>query len=81
VSAYIDGVHVSKRQEKWAKAARRGAIPKEVNVIPQRAVGCPSVAGGGGWQSGGSMRAVSGAPLTVTTYTELKGLLEGVGRG
>jgi hypothetical protein len=36
------------------------------------AVGFPHRAGGGGRQSGGSMGAVSGAPLTGTTYTLYK---------
>jgi hypothetical protein len=69
--AYIDGADAPRRQEKRVKAASGSAIPEEVDTIPRRAVGCPSVAGGGGWQSGSSMGAVSGAPLTVTTYTKV----------
>lgn len=69
--AYIDGVVVSRRQEKLVKAARSGAIPKAVDAMPQRVVRLPQEAGGGDRQSGGSMAAVSGAPLTDTSDTEL----------
>jgi hypothetical protein len=70
VSAYIDGVACVEAAGEMGKSGETRRYPKDLDVIPQRAVGCPSVAGGGGWQSGGSMRAVSGAPLTVTTYTK-----------
>jgi hypothetical protein len=70
--AYIDGTDASRRQEKWVKAATGGAILKKVHTIPHREVRCPSAAGGSRRQSGGSMGAVSGAPLTVTTDTLIR---------
>jgi len=51
------------------KAARGGAIPDTVDAISQRAMVFPWTAGGSARQKDGSMGAVSGAPLTVTTYT------------
>ncbi|KAL2825284.1 hypothetical protein BDW59DRAFT_161764 [Aspergillus cavernicola] len=51
------------------KRREDGAIPKAVSAIPHMIRRSPSSAGGGGRQAGGSMAAVSGAPLTVTTDT------------
>ena len=60
--------------EKPRGSAVRAARPwntlvKTVDAIPQRAMVFPSMAGGKARQKRGSMGAVSGAPLTVTTYT------------
>jgi hypothetical protein len=63
------------QRQRWAgrgrhvKAARVHAILETAGAIPQRAMGCPSTAGGGGRQADGAMAAVSGAPLTVSSYT------------
>jgi len=52
------------------KAARGGAIPDTVDAISRRVIVFSPTAGGRARQKDGSMRAVSGAPLTVTTYTQ-----------
>jgi len=67
--AFIDAMDVLRRHVSSLKAARGGAIPDTVDAIPQRAMVFPSTAGGRARQKDGSMGAVSGAPLTVTTYT------------
>ena len=71
--AFIDTNHtmdVLRRHVSSLKAARGGAIPDTVDAIPQRAMVFPSTAGGRARQKHGSIGAVSGALLTVTTYTD-----------
>jgi len=72
--AFIDAMDVLRRHVSSLEAARGGAIPDTVDTIPQRAMVFPLTAGGRDRQKRGSIGAVSGAPLTVTTYTEKKAL-------
>jgi 6-phosphofructokinase len=69
--AYIDAMAALGRQGTHVKAARLHAILNPAGAIPQRAVGCPSAAGGGRRQADGAMAAVSSAPLTVSLYTRI----------
>ena len=69
--AFIDATDVFRRHVSGPKAARGGAIPDTVGAIPQRAMVFLYTTGGRGRQKHGSMGAVSGAPLTVTTYTRI----------
>lgn len=71
---YIDGAAGIRRQAADAKAARRQRDAQNGHAKPEGVVGFPHGTGGGGRQSGGSMGADSGAPLTGTTYTVLRGL-------
>jgi hypothetical protein len=66
---YIDATDVLGRQGNAQKRREGRAIPEAVSAIPQGAVRCPSAVGGGGRHIGGAMRAVSSAPLTVTSKT------------
>lgn len=69
---YIDRTAGIRRQTAGAKAARHQRDAQNGHAKPEGAMGFPYRAGGGGRQSGGSMGAVSGAPLTGTTYTLYK---------
>lgn len=70
---YIDSVVGMRRRPAGVKAVRWGCDAQTGHAKPDGAVGFPQVAGGGGRQRGGSMRAVSGAPLTGTTNTKENG--------
>lgn len=69
--AYIDATAALGGRGRPVKAARPHAILETARAILQRAVGCPPAAGGGRRQADGAMGAVSGAPLTVSSYTFL----------
>src|SRR5699024_6067341 len=68
--AFIDAMDVLRRHVTSLKEAWGDAIPDTVDAIPQMAMVFPSTAGGRARQKNGSMGAVSGAPLTVTTDTK-----------